>query len=322
MPGLTGRTCSGSLCVVVSGSRPVPCYNPWKAYRGRDAATGQAFITNNPAKAINSSNPITLPCGGCIGCRLDRVAQWAIRCHHEAQMHEFNSFITLTFDDAHLPEDYSVDVRTWQLFMKRLRKSVPLPLRFFACGEYGAETLRPHYHALIFGYAFPDRDFYMTSKGGDRLYQSQQLSKAWPYGLALLGDVTYQSAQYVAGYCMKKIGGDLAASHYLRTHPVTNVVCKVQPEFSVQSRRPGIGSTWFDKFHSDAFPSDFLVVDGKMHPVPRYYSLKLDERALTLIKRKRKRASLPRKANSTPERLKVREEVRKARVSRLKRTLE
>lgn len=279
------------------------------------------MLTNNPIKAINSTNPITLPCGRCIGCRLDRAAQWAMRCHHEAQMHQHNSFLTLTYDDAHLPEDYSVSIRTWQLFMKSLRFEVGYKLRFFACGEYGEQTLRPHYHALIFGYDFPDRVRHSTTPKGHPLYSSPQLSKVWPYGFASIGNVTYESAGYCAQYCMKKINGDMAASHYLRTHPVTGLTVTVQPEFATQSRRPGLGCTWFAKFKRDAFPSDFLVAEGRMHPVPRYYALKLAEAELQRVKRVRKRKSLPHKWNASPERMLVRETIRKSRISRLKRTL-
>lgn len=122
---------------------------------------------------------------------------------------------------------------------------------------------------------------------------------------------------------MKKMNGDLAPSHYLRTHPKTGLLVQVEPEFAVQSTRPGIGAAWFQQFKSDAFPSDFVVVDGRQKPVPRYYSLKLNEEELTPIKRKRKlAASSPgQKANRTKERLAVRETVKQSRLSRLKRTL-
>lgn len=295
-----------------------------KAFRSleKHEGSGKPMLTFNPLKAINSTNPITLPCNGCIGCRLDRAESWAVRCHHEAQMHEFNSFVTLTYANEHLPESYSVSVREFQLFMKRLRKAIyPTKIRFFSCGEYGDLTLRPHYHAIIFGYGFPDRVFDRKNKHGQAFFTSETLSKAWPYGLSDLSDVTYQSARYVAGYVMKKIRGDKAASHYSRTHPVTGLTVQVEPEFSLQSTSPGIGSTWFDKFKTDAFPSDFLVVDGRHTSVPRYYFLKLREDEQEALKRKRKlKAAAPsKKANRTTERLRVREQVQAARIKSLKR---
>lgn len=245
---------------------------------------------------------------------------------HEAQMHEYNSFITLTYDTPNLPTDYSVDMRVWQLFAKRLRKEIITKIRYFACGEYGEKNLRPHYHALIFGYAFPDREFYSTTTGGHRQFISAQLQKAWPYGRATIGNVTYSSAAYCCGYTMKKIGGPPAADHYRRIHPLTNQVVEVKPEFAVQSRRPGIGATWFDKYKEDCFPSDFIVVDGRQKPVPRYYTLKLkeDERqALDKSRARKQHQSIEyfraQKDNRSKDRLSIRQEIKSQNLARSKR---
>lgn len=254
---------------------------------------------------------------------MDKAKDWATRCMHEAQMHEHSSFITLTYSDEHLPEDYSVSVREMQLFMKRLRFEITTRIRFFAVGEYGDKNLRPHYHALIFGYDFPDRVIYARTKDGIR-YTSEQLNRLWGLGRNELGTLTIKSANYVARYSFKKQGGDNAAKHYLRTHPVTGLTVQAKPEFAIQSRRPGIGSTWFDKYKADCFPSDFLVVEGRQTAVPSYYLRKLTEEDQKQVQQKRKMASVKPalKANRTPERLAVREEIHDDRVSRLKRTLE
>lgn len=300
------------------------CYSPFKMFRSleKNPETGKHLLTNNPLKAINSTNPITLPCGHCVGCRLDKADNWATRCMHEASMHSASSFVTLTYDDDHLPEDYSVSLRETQLFMKRLRKDTGASrLRFFAVGEYGEQTLRPHYHLLIFGTDFrADRKLRKEGEFGNS-FTSEQLSRLWPFGFAELGSVTYKSAAYCARYSMKKINGAMAPSHYLRTHPISGLTVQVKPEFATMSGKPGIGSTWFEKYRSDCFPSDFLVVDGKHKPVPRYYTLKLQEDEQTTIKRKRKRASVPHKWNATPERLRVRETIKKSRLTQLKREL-
>lgn len=293
-----------------------------KAYRSleKHERTGKPMITFNPLKAINSSSPITLPCNGCIGCRLDRSEQWSVRASHEAKMHEYNSFITLTYRDKDLPSDYSLQPRELQLFFKRLRKDLNCKIRFFACGEYGPKTLRPHYHALIFGYAFPDRKYHSKSSDGSNLYQSAQLDKAWGLGdRNLIGDVTPQTARYVASYSMKKISGDRAAAHYLRRSPVDGDLHQVHPEFQRQSL--GLGRDWFARYKDDAFPSDFIVVDGRQVAVPRYYFLKLreeEQQALSRV-RKLKSAQPSKKWNRSPERLKVRETVQAARISRMKR---
>lgn len=294
-----------------------------KGFRSLDGVErgGKPRLTFNPLKAINSTNPVLLPCNHCVGCRADRVEQWGTRCYHESQMHSQSAFITLTFNDDHLPDDYSVNLRTFQLFMKRLREEVsPFPIRFFGCGEYGDENLRPHYHALIFGYDFSgDRKLYTQTKDGP-LYTSDQLAKVWPYGFSTTAAVTPKTANYCAGYIRKKIGGDLADQHYTRLHPKGYVV-KVEPEFATQSRRPGLGATWFDKYHLDAFPSDFLIVDGQHKPVPLFYFRKLQELEAKKLKRARTAKRVKVKDNATKERLAVREHIKLDRVSRLKRTL-
>lgn len=236
-------------------------------------------------------------------------------------MHQQNAFLTLTYADEHLPPDYGVHVKVWQDFNKRLRKQIePKKIKFYACGEYGDKSLRPHYHALIFGHQFSDLVLW-SIKRGQRLYTSKSLDKIWPYGLATTGSVTYQSAAYVARYVMKKIGGDNAPEHYTRRHPVTGEWHVVRHEFAVQSRRPGIGSTWYDKYKSDAFPSDYIIVDGKKHPVPRYYTKKLEEEEHEAIIRQRKKSALQRKPDNSKERRAVKAAVRDARLQQLKREL-
>ncbi len=244
-------------------------------------------------------------------------------------MHKQNCFLTLTYNDDQLPLDYSIDVRVLQLFMKRLREHAKTRIRFFAAGEYGDRFLRPHYHALIFNYDFNDKKLHSIKKNIP-LYTSDQLSQLWPHGFATIGTVNYQTAAYCARYTMKKIGGDDAPEHYTRVHPVTGKLCTVQPEFSTQSRRPGIGATWFHKYKSDVFPSDFLIVDKKRHPVPKFYIKLLLEEERQRVKRKRgassptrghKPATIERAHNLTRARLEVREEVFVDRISKLKRDL-
>lgn len=236
-------------------------------------------------------------------------------------MHRHNSFVTLTYDDDHLPADYSVSVRELQLFMKRVRKHHGSGIRFFGCGEYGGRTFRPHYHALLFGLDFDDQVLWNKPKGRPN-YTSAKLSKLWPFGLATVAPVNYTTAAYCAGYVLKKVTGEPAADHYTRVHPITGRLCRVHPEFATQSNKPGIGSTWFDKFKSDAFPSDFLIVDGRKVPVPVFYTRKLSEQEATPIKRRRVRNALTQKEDSTPARLRVREEVLQSKLKQKSRTYE
>lgn len=302
------------------------CFYPVKAFRSRERSeTGGFTVTFNATKALIEGSSFAVPCGRCIGCRLDRAQDWAVRCMHEAQMHPENCFLTLTYDNKNLPDDYSIDVRTHQLFLKRLRESVPNKIRFFACGEYGSDDLslsetpqRPHYHYLIFNYRPYDLKLY-SKKNNNPLYTSEKIQSLWSFGFSTVGNVTYESAAYCARYTLKKIGGDMADDYYTRVHPLTGKIVRVAPESMWSSRRPGIGDAWYEKFKSDVYPSDFVVVEGRKHAVPKYYTKKLAEEERNKIKRRRKLLSNKRRADNTPARLKVREKVLLAKTSVLKR---
>lgn len=235
-------------------------------------------------------------------------------------MHPENCFLTLTYDDAHLPSDYSVHVFVHQKFLKRLRESVGNKIRFFGCGEYGDQDNRPHYHYLIFNYRPHDLKLH-SKKNNIPLYTSQKIQKLWPYGFSTVGELTYETAAYCARYTVKKIGGDKAASYYQRVHPLTGQLVRVQPEFAKQSNRPGIGDAWYETFKKDVYPSDFCVVNEKMHPVPKFYIKKHAEEERRKIKIKRKLASNKKRADNTPARLRVRETVQLAKAATLKRSL-
>ena len=169
--------------------------------------------------------------------------KWAVRCMHEASMHMFNSFVTLTYDDDHLPEYNSLNYKHFQDFMKRLRKSHN-GVRFYMCGEYGEDFSRPHYHALLFNCFFPDRKKHSTGDSGSVIYTSEALTKLWPFGFSSIGDVTFESAAYCSRYIMKKVTGDLAESHYETVDLSTSEVSARVPEFNRMSLKPGIGAEW------------------------------------------------------------------------------
>lgn len=304
------------------------CFYPVKAYRSRsiNPATGRYGVTFNPHQSLIEGSSFSVPCGRCVGCRLDRSKDWAVRCMHEAQCHPINSFLTLTYDDKHLPEDFSVHVRPLQLFLKRLRESASARIRFFACGEYGEddpdplEGNRPHFHLLTFNYRPTDLKLHSRKKNIP-LYTSEKLSKLWPYGFSTIGNLTYQTAAYCARYTLKKISGDPAANYYTRIHPLSGNLVRVQPEFATMSRRPGIGDAWYSTFKSDIYPCDFVVVDGKPHGVPKFYRKKLTEEETKPLKNRRAAHARKTRADNTPARLKVREVVLQSRTSLLKRSL-
>lgn len=294
------------------------CYHPKTAYWKEGG--GLTFDGRKGGVSLQ------LPCGQCIGCRLQRSQDWATRITHEASLHEDNCFLTLTFRPEDLPWDRSVSVRDVQTFMRRLRKKIG-SVRFFAVGEYGTNLSRPHYHIMLFGHAFPDRTIWSKSPSGHYLYRSAALEALWTEGFSFIGNVTVESAGYVARYCTKKINGDKAKEHYQVLNPETGEIALRTPEFAVMSRKPGLGGEWFKQFHADAFPSDFIVIDGQKRPIPRYYK-KLLERsdpwlAQDVALAREERSRLPQaRANSTPARLATREESALLRAERLKRQLE
>ncbi len=264
--------------------------------------------------------PVKLPCGQCVGCRLERSRQWAIRCSHEASLYEDNAFITLTYSDAHLPSDGSLNLVHFQKFIKRLRKQYGPKIRYYHCGEYGEKFKRPHYHACLFNFDFEDKKLFQI-KNNNRYYTSEILQTLWPMGFSIIGDVTFQSAAYVARYIMKKINGAAAENHY--ANPETGEILK--PEYTTMSRRPGIGSAWLKKYQSDVYPGDFVVMGGKKMKPPKYYDRQYEltnPSEYGQLKTDRVLNAKKFESNNTPERLKTREVVQKARLNLLPRKLE
>ena len=253
----------------------MPCYHPLKAWRPRVGSAPVFNISEGWA-----DKPLQLPCGRCIGCKLDRSRQWAVRLMHEAEMHEDSCFLTLTYDDAHLPDDRSLHVDHFQRFMKRYRKAIsPSRIKFFHCGEYGETTGRPHYHAIIFGHEFRD---VVTLQGNDdtTVYYSPALARLWPLGNHVLGTVTWDSCAYVARYCTKKVDENLEGERYTFMDEETGELFEVKPEYATQSN--GLGLDWFKSYRTDIWngvgDDDFVVSsNGVPAKPPRYYFKKLEE---------------------------------------------
>lgn len=308
----------------------MPCYGPLKGYRADPQKNeGKRGITFN-AKRGFVEMPISIPCGQCLGCRLEKSRQWAVRCMHEASLYPDNCFVTLTFDDAHLTVDrqpgndpnYSLDVRDTQKFMKRLRKKYGSGVRYYGCGEYGENTRRAHYHICLFNHDFSDKRIWKES-GDNLLFRSATLETLWPYGHVSIGALTFQSAAYTARYVLKKQTGDHAQNHYEFVDPYGEIH-DLQPEFSIMSRKPGIGIPWLQKYGKEVIDNDNVIVDGKRQSVPAAYDRfhKEKHRAqLEATKRKRKKGLQKNLDNLTSRRLRVREQVQEARMTTLKRTI-
>ncbi len=286
------------------------CYHPQNAVvLGVDPSTGKKKLKFLGSDVVASAlypgkELLHLPCGQCIGCRIDRSRQWANRCMLELLYHDSAFFVTLTYDDLHVPKSYYSDPETgeahtsltlckrdFQLWMKRLRKKFSDDkIRFFACGEYGGQTKRPHYHVIVFGLHLDDLVKYKTVKEGDSYYtyyNSDSLQETWPNGFVVVGQVTWESCAYVARYVTKKLSGE-QADFYKKFNLV--------PEFSDMSRRPGIARQYYDEHGKVIYDNAYINVStpkgGRKFKPPRYFDRLFDEDfpgALDELKEHRKR---------------------------------
>lgn len=273
------------------------CYHPLKAYARmrEDGKRDIVFVDNNDLPSYSRDGhlfyeKLLVPCGQCIGCRLEYSRQWAIRCVLEAKQWKNNYFLTLTYDDEHLPitntavcdlngefvgefENFSLFPDHLTKFMKDLRRQLEYHynwqgVRFYACGEYGSKTQRPHYHLILFNMPdLKDLTLYKTNFQGDHLYNSDFIDKIWNKGYSVLANVSFDTCAYVARYMLKKHKGK-DSDFYDRNG--------ILPEFSRCSRRPGIAFSYFDREKSRIYSLDEIIItDGKgqakrVRP-PQYY---------------------------------------------------
>lgn len=232
-----------------------------------------------------------IPCGHCISCRLEYSRQWANRMLMELEYHEKACFITLTYDDDHLPDrgrDFLLDEYTGEVyrssslvksdlqsFIKKLRNKHRFEkdfyVRYYAVGEYGSKSFRPHYHMILYGYDFPDKVIFKKSPLGNSYFVSDELSYLWPYGLHIVTDVSWDTMAYCARYVTKKLTGTAA-----QVYEFENVI----PEFSLMSRRPGIGRQYYDDHKKEIFDDQEICLStpkGKrVFRPPRYYDQLFD----------------------------------------------
>lgn len=249
------------------------CFKPLTGWYSKyKNASGKRSIVFNSRDALNPYHSLSIPCGQCVGCRLEKSRQWAIRCSLESQLYQNSYFLTLTYDDVHLPKTGSLVPEDLQKFLKKLRRYIEYhgsdkKIRFFACGEYGDNFSRPHYHVIIYNLDIPDLKRFSTSFSGDTYYTSEIINQIWRNGYVIIGQVTFESCAYVARYVTKKITGSQAEEYYQGR----------QPEFVRMSRRPGIGSAWLDLYSSDVYPHDYIVIrDGIKVKPPKYFDKLFD----------------------------------------------
>lgn len=248
------------------------CINPLRA--GFDRAGNIVYSTKKHDRSIEA---FAFPCRKCLPCRLNIAREKAIRCWHQAKIQENSIFLTLTYDDQNLPSQ-KLQYSDFQEFMKRLRAKVEDPIRkivtdpdllkeqlekvkisYMVTGEYGEKHKRPHWHAIVFNYYPPDPDCVGTTELGHKVYTSKILSELWGKGRIEIGDVTIESAGYVARYATKKLAHGKDQDH------------DFQPIHKTSSRR-AIGRAWIEKYYKHTFENGFIVMpDGTQGKIPRYY---------------------------------------------------
>lgn len=188
-----------------------------------------------------------IPCGKCLGCKADQARDWAIRIDHEARHHEQKCFITLTYADEHMPHDGKIDRELLTRKFKELQRKIDLPVRYFAVGEYGSKTHRPHYHAVLYGTDFLGG----ACHNRDDKYLHPIITGWWPYGNHEIQPYDDGTAAYTAGYVSKKIG---------------------DPEcFSIKSTRPPLGKAYCLAGAKRILDQGTTIINGSELPVPKVY---------------------------------------------------
>ena len=316
------------------------CYWPLPARKTICPVSGAYGVKVYKREEEDKGN-FKVSCGQCLGCRLESSRQWAMRCMHEAEQYENNCFVTLTYNDDEMP--YSLVVKDVQNFMKKLRtKYYPKKIRFYLCGEYAPITDeygrtikdnkkrelkgRPHYHILLFGHDFEDKQKWKV-KNGHQLYRSDKLDKIWKKGYGLIGQISFESAAYVARYIMKKyLGGTKEDNDKIYNNRIK--------EFTTMSRGGrgddgknlgGIGKRWIEKYGTGVYASDRVIVKGQEVMPAKYYDKIFDinePEILEQIKKNREEEALKKIEDNTQYRLETKEICKKAQITSLTRNLE
>jgi len=274
------------------------CFHPVKAWVPLEG--GALFFW---AKA--GTDEIQIRCGQCIGCRIERSRQMGIRIMHEAQLHERNSFLTLTYKN----NPVTLNKEDITKFIKRLRKKHEI--RYYYCGEYGEKKGRPHYHMCLFGENFEEDRYKWTMKGGNQLYKSPALNKTWGHGEVVIGDLTQDSAQYTAAYIIDKITGDGKKEYFDMIDNETGEITPRLKEFAHMSLKPGIGMNWLRLYWQDIAQGK-VVVKGKEVSLPKMYKqyLKGTKYEVNIKDEDQKFLEHPEaQKESQPDRLAVKEEI-------------
>lgn len=297
---------------IMSCTRPIVGY---RSLEGRKD-NGKWSIVFDKSKGYKDMC-VELPCGRCIGCRLEKSRQWAARIENEAQMYDENCFVTLTYSEDNINKERSLNKEDVQKFIKRLRQVVKRKygrkIRYYLCGEYGEKFARPHYHICIFNFAFVnDRVRLSNNNSVNNYYISPMLEDIWPFGFSTVGDLTFESAQYVAKYVIKKINGEIKEEHYKGK----------ESEFALMSRKPGIGRDYYNLYKKDIFNTGKVIIKKGVEICPPiYYNMVMEKEDFDVYKKLKKERRLNAKKLDIDERSYL-EKVREKNLARRKRNVD
>lgn len=319
------------------------CFHPKKAWYGLGKTkNGKSVVVFSVEKALFKNQSFYVNCGQCVGCRKDRARDAGTRIEKEAKLHAWNCLLTLTYDDLHLPAFASLVPDHPRLFIKNLRQELnrgrlargqePIFIRYAGAAEYGDTPMegwpgrkqgRPHYHLVIFGFAFQEdrRDAGKTISGYPQ-FDSALLDRLWGKGRARISDVNAAVGDYVGQYIFKKMNGHLAEAHYRVVDPDTGEFSQLVPEFQFQSSRPGIGRGFAEKYAGDLHQGFCISYDqasgiSRKRPVPKYFLRVLEDSHSDMvenIKASREAHAEKHREDSTWDRLETREAVALARL--------
>lgn len=249
------------------------CYYPLKAYR-TGVYGDYDYSFKEPRKDVIFSE-LGYPCGVCVGCVKAHRSMWSMRLVHESYYHDVSAFLTLTYDDKHVPSG-EIPYDHFQSFRSRLRSTLDFNIRYFVAAEYGSRTARPHFHAVIFGY-YPD-DVVEISSGYSKLplFKSRRLLDLWGRGHVSCAPFSPATAGYVAGYVTKKV----LVKDWRHQRRVAEEAFRAGreyiapsslPEYHKSSTRPGLGHDWLMQYHRDVLRDGYIVYSGHRVAIPRYY---------------------------------------------------
>lgn len=217
------------------------CVNPSSAH----LANGKVYFSTRGIEGVRRFS-VKIACGHCWQCRRESSLDTAVRAQHESHYWTHSFFLTLTYDNLHLPKNSSLSRPHITAFVRELKRNMDIMI--FGCGEYGGKFGRPHYHLILFS----NHDIH-----------SEEYQKHWSFGHIDVGECTPASIAYVCKYSVKKVLGPAAHSYYADRGII--------PEFGIFPKRPAMGRKWLEDNLQHIISNNFVYYNNSKRRIPRYY---------------------------------------------------